>query len=277
MPIITAQSPLPTAAPVEAIKQSVVQPTPMPEAKAEVAEQMDPKFAALARKERANRAEALKLKAEKDSWLAEKAKYESDYIPRAKLSEIARNNPLGFLEQGGLTPDEFTQALLNSSPEKHDIIKLNAKIAELEGRLSQTSTKIDERETQAYEQAVNQIRSDVKIFVSAEPDYEMIRETNSAEAVVELIKEHFNTSGTILSIDEAAKQVEDYLTEEAMKMARLKKVQQKLTPPQAEATKPQIQKQPIKTITHAMNSPNAKASEKERISRALAAFKGQLT
>lgn len=274
MPIITAQAPLPTTMP-EAT-QPVATPTPVLEAKVPEKEQMDPKFAALARKERANRAEAMKLKAEKDAWIAEKAKYESDYIPRSKLKEMGRNNPLGLLEQAELTADEYTQALLNTSPEKADIMKLHAKIAELESKLTQTSSKMDERETQAYDQAVNQIRNDVKIFVSADPDYEMIRETNSQEAVVELIKENFNTTGTILSIDDAAKQVEEYLTEEAMKMARLKKVQTKLAPPPLEAPKPQPQKPSIKTITHSMSSPNAKASEKERISRALLAFKGQL-
>jgi hypothetical protein len=92
---------------------------------------------------------------------------------------------------------------------------------------------------------------------------------------VELIERTFKQYGVLLSVEDAAKQVEDYLVEEAFKLTKLKKIQQRLAPAQkpVEAKlEPQKQPQTLKTLTNAVSS-SGRVSVRER---AIAAFKGQL-
>jgi len=282
MPIITQPAPLPVSgqsAPQPQPRQPDINEAPA-EAKPQVKEQqVSPKWAALARREKALRAEAQALKAERDAMKAKESEYATKYIPKDSLAQRAKQDALGLLQEFGITPDEFTQQLLNANPADHAIRKLEAKIQELENANKQTVSKLDEQQQQAYDQAVHQIRNEAKLLIDADPSYETIKATNSTEAVVELIKETFNKDGTLLSVEEAAKEVENYLIEEAMKLTQLKKIKEKLTPtPVAEKlTQPPLQKQAIRTLTHAQTpSTKPRLTEKERRERAIAAFMGQL-
>ena len=136
-------------------------------------------------------------------------------------------------------------------------------------------TKSENQQTDAYKQAITQIRSDTKKLVTASEEFEAIANTNSVDDVVELIERTFKQDGTLLTVEEAAKQVEDYLVEEAFKLTKLKKIQQRLATAQKPAEpklEPTKQPQTMKTLTNAVSSPG-KLSVRER---AIAAFKGEL-
>ncbi len=98
--------------------------------------------------------------------------------------------------------------------------------------------------------------------------------------VVDLIEKTFKEDGILLTEDEAAQQVEDYLTEEAYKLANLKKIQKRLqtssaststsaTP--AKSAETPKQSQPMKTLTNAVGTSRQLTSKE----RAILAFKGE--
>lgn len=278
MAIITAQAPLPQSAPTSAVEPAI-QPstieTPVEETKQDA---LSPKYAALARQEKAMRGRAQQLKAREDAIKAKEAEYSTSYVSKSDLAKRISENPLAVMGEYGLTAEQLTQLALNPpAPESLEIQKLKAKFEALEGKQSETLTNLEKQQQQAYDQAVNQIRNDAKFLIDADENFETIKETNSVEAVVELIKETFDQTGDILSVQEAAKEVENYLIEEALKMARLKKVAEKLAPP-IESKQQLIpkQNQPLRTLTHTVSASTKPLSSKDRVQRAILAFKGEL-
>lgn len=291
---ISAKEPLPTSTPVAPAPAPVVEAqvtsTPVvPEVKPE---QLSPRFAQLARKEKALRMEQQKFQAERKSLEAKIAEYESSYLPKSKLSELAKSNPLAYLEQGGITPDEFTQALLNANPQDAAIQKILQRIDAVENQNKQTLTQMETQQTQAYEQALNQIRNDIKLTADSDSRFETIKDAdskgwNATEGAVALIETVFNegwpemkiSKGTILSNDQALEHVQKWVQEKAYELAQIKGVKEKFTPaPQVAAPRPETpQKQPAKTLTHQMNATKTtRLTDKERRQRAIAAFAGEL-
>lgn len=242
-------------------------------------------YANLARKEKAIRAKALQqeqaykakeaaMLAREEAFKAKEAEYQSKYISKDKLSQ----DTLNALADAGLTYDQITELMLNSnSPERKQQSdyekRLDAKLAELERKQADGVKAQQEQQTQAYQQAIKQIKSDTTSLVTSDPNFETIKETNSIDDVVELIERTFKQDGILLSVEDAAKQVEDYLVEEAFKLTKLKKIQQRLTPakPAEVQQEPPKQPQTLKTLTNAVAS-SGKLSVRDR---AIAAFKGQ--
>lgn len=297
MPIITQQAELPRASavqPTQTLRQpdnsEKVAAVPSLEATTESSEeQLSPKFAALARREKALMRKAQEFKAREEALLAKEKEYSSGYVRKDQLIERAKSDPLGYLEEVNVTPDQFTQALLNASPQDHMIRKLEAKIQGLEEKLNKTDTSIVDQQKQQYDQAVRQIRKEATALVASDPTFETVKQENAEEAIVELIEKVYNDGwedkqiekGTILSVKDAAEHVENFLFERALKIAQLNKVKSKLSEPveaQAPTQQQQLtQKQPMKTVTNTMTATTPTTlSARERRERAIAAFKGQL-
>lgn len=244
---------------------------PVPEQK----EELSPKFAALARKERSLRAQAQALKAKEDALKAQETEYSTKYIPKERLTR----ETLAVLQEQGITYDQLTSLILNQpGPQEQATSKLEAKIAALEEQLKKQETTAEERQTKAYENAVNQIRNEAKLLIDADPAYETIKQTDNLEAVVELIKERYKADNIVMSVQDAAKEVEEFLIEEAIKMSSLNKVKAKLTPQESIGeTKQDPGKPQLKTLTNAVSASSTKPlTGKDRRERAIAAFKGQL-
>jgi hypothetical protein len=276
MPTISAQQPMPQAAAAEPIPQQQAVPEP---AKSDAPEKLSPQFAALARKEKAIRLEVQKLKLEREAVKAEQEKYKSkDYVPRERITK----ETLAVLSEAGLSHDQVANLLLtNPEGQQQDpmVAKLMARIEELEGKTTKVETDFKDQQSKAYDQAVTQIRNDAKILIDSDPAYETIKATGKQESVVEHIKRTFAEDGILLSVEDAAKEVEELLVEEAMKMAGLNKVKQRLQPPPAEPQKPQQvnrQQQPIKTLTHDLSASTTKQSlsAKDRYQRAMLRAQG---
>lgn len=247
----------------------------------EASEELKPKeegpsrLALLAKKEAVLRRQAQELKREKEALAARQLEYEASSIPKSSLAERFKTDPLGLMTEHGVTYEQLTQAILNQpNPQNPEMMKIQQELKELKNAQSQMTTKAEEQQKASYEQALNQIRNDTKILIASDPEYEMIKETESSEAVVELIRETFEKTNQLLSVEEAAKEVENYLIEEAMKMAQLKKVKARLTPAEGIAEhKPEGKPASIKTLTHAQTGSSKPLTAYER---AVLAFKGEL-
>ena len=251
-------------------------------------------FAQLARQEKALRLKAQQqeqayrareeaLKAREQEYRTKDEQYKSGYISRDQLKQ----DPFAVLNEVGLNYDQLTEQILNQAPKdprmEATISRLEAKIQELTEKTENSGKQYQEQQAQAYQAAVRQIESDVKSLVSSNPEFEAIQTTGSAKDVVDLITQTYDKEGILLSVEEAAQEVENYLMEEAMKLTRIGKIKEQLmktgsanpsTPaPGKTAGKPQEQTQPqMKTLTNAASSSRPLTARE----RALLAFKGEL-
>lgn len=250
-------------------------------------EPLSSQYAILARKEKALRQREQQLKtreeAFKQSDQAAKAPQapapldESKYISKDRLT----NDPFSVLTELGLTYDQLTELALNGPKPKeielsNQIKLLQEEMKLLKGETESNKKSFQDQQTQTYKQAVAQIRNEAKILVDRDPNFETIKETGSLNDVVELIEEKFKQDGILLTVEEAAQQVEDYLLEEALKLAKIKKIQQKLmlkaAEPLAEQDSQSKQSQSLKTLTNSVGS-TRQLSARER---ATLAFEGKL-
>lgn len=246
------------------------------------------RYADLARREKAIRLkaqqqdQALKVReaaiAAREAELTGKPTFdESKYLDRSKL----KRDPLQALAEAGVTYEELTQQILNQGNRDprmdSQVEELRNEIKALRAANEETKQSMSAKQTADYNAAVKQIEVDVKNLVKMDPYFETIKQTNSVSDVVELITATYEKDGVLLSVEEAAKEVEDYLVDEAMKLTRIGKIKQKLaasttvkaSQEQTPATK---QKSQMKTLTNAAST-TRQLSAKER---AILAFRGEL-
>lgn len=248
------------------------------------------KFAELAKREKALRARQSQqeqaLKAREEAIAKREAELQSRQAPQDSTfisKDQFMRDPIKALNELGLTYDDITQGFLDASTPQDprllsQIKMLEEKLAKLEGQTQEWDKKTAEQQQQAYEAAVNQLKSDTKALVESDDSFEMIKATDSISDVVELIERTYKEDGVLLSVQDAAQEVENYLIEEALKLAKTGKVQQKLKPVAPAATEAgkqqqpgQTQQQTVKTLTNSIAS-SRQLSARER---AIMAFKGE--
>lgn len=277
----------------EAVSTPAVESTaPAKVAEPAVAEEpLSSQYAILARKEKAIRARDAQLRAREEAIKAKEVSVstpkapesssfdESKYISKDSLQK----DLFGTLAELGLTYDQITAQATNApTPEQvafqQEMKALRDEIKSLRGETETQKKTYEQQQQDSYKQAVTQIRSEANILVKNSEAFETIRETNSVDDVVELIEKTFSQDGILLSVEEAAEQVEDYLIDEAMKIAKIKKIQQRLAP-RAPTTPAPAQKQTgtsqqpqLKTLTNGV----ASTRKLSNVERAHLAFKGQL-
>lgn len=249
-------------------------------------EPLSSQYAILARKEKQYRQQVQQLKAREAAIKAQEdalraptsvAFDESKYVSRDKLA----SDPFSVLSELGLSYDQLTDMALNApKPENlaitNEIKALREELKTLKGETENTKKSFEEQQTQSYQQALNQIRNEAKSLVEHDPNFETVKETGSVGDVVDLIEQTFKKDGVLLTVEEAAQQVEDYLIEEAMKIIKIKKIQQRMQPkaeaaPVAQETA-QPKQQQLKTLTNSVGS-SRQLSARER---ALLAFENKL-
>lgn len=267
-----------------------------PEVKAEPKQEetaLSRQFAQLARQERALRAKAQQqeqaIKAREDALKAREAQMSSqseEYKTKYFAKDLLKQDPLAALAEAGISYDDLTQRILNqpaSDPRMEATVNaLKAEIESLRSGIDESKKSYAESQTQAYQAAVKQIKTDATHLITSDPAFETVKAMDSVQDVVDLITQTYDKDGILLSIEDAAQQVEDYLVEEAMKIASLDKIKKRLgqvssaTPAQSTPQQTQVkdpkQPQQMKTLTNATGVPR-KLSAKER---ALLAFRGEL-
>ena len=161
-------------------------------------EQLSPKFAALAKRERdlwraaqGVKAQMAAIQAREDAFKARETEYQTNYVPKNAIKE----NPLAALSEAGYTQDQIIQMVLNG-PKQVDpeLSAIQTELKALKAQQEQATKAAAEQQTKAYQQAVNQIRNEATMLVDSDERFETIKETNSQEAVVTLIEETFKAS-----------------------------------------------------------------------------------
>ena len=263
---------------------------PIEETKGGSEEPLSSQYAILARKEKAIRQREQQLKARESAIKAKEVAKPSEITPATPSFDESKyinkdrltKDPFTVLTELGLTYDQLTEMAMNAPKQEqiainNELKALRDELKSLRGETESNKKSFEEQQTQSYQQAVSQIRSEAKNLIARDPNFETIRETNSLSDVVELIEETFKQDGVLLTVEEAAAEVEDYLVEEAMKIAKIKKIQQRLQPkasqPEA-ARNTESSKQPLqmKTLTNSVSSSRQLSSRE----RALLAFEGKL-
>lgn len=250
--------------------------------KAQARELASPQLSILAKREKAlqkQREEIQKSKLDLDSKYEEINKFKS-------LKEQAKTNPLKFLEEAGLTYEELTNFILNgnkptaemeTSSIKSEMQKLRDEIAQREQERENSAKAMDEKRAQ---EAISNFKENITGFLTGKPDdFELCNNyPESVDLIYDVIEAHFAQTEKVMSMEEAAKLVEDHFESEAMKVTSFKKIQSKLAPKPAPTEEDGFQKakqQASPTLNNSMSqtvSGLSNSTENDRIKRALAAL-----
>jgi hypothetical protein len=250
-------------------------------------------YAQLAKQERALRAKAQQQEQQFKQREAALQAREAEAQQKSEINqkgfislERLKNDPLGAMSEAGVSYDEVAQQIIN--PSKVDprlqatIDALKAEIADLKKSTDEGREAMTRQQQEAYNTAVKQIETDVRNLVTADPNFELIKANRAVKDVVKLIEDTYNKDGVLLTVEEAAQEVENYLDEKITNLTKLEKIRRKLgqqttNAAQAKKAQPAATKGPdsapatMKTLTNAVSS-TRKLSARER---AILAFKGE--
>jgi hypothetical protein len=192
-------------------------------------------------------------------------------------------DPLTTLLERGVTYDQLTQQALNQNQldpaTKAVINRLEAQVKTVSEALEKSNKAAEDRQTQSYSEAINQIRSEAKQLVNTDPYFETIKATDQVEAVVKLIERTWERDKVLLTVEEAAREVEDYTVDQILAQAeKNKKIQERLRaksalkPSPTAAQKPGVPVNQLKTLTNTIGG-TPKLSARDR---AILAARGEL-
>lgn len=243
-------------------------------------------YAVLARKERALRQREAQLRAREEALQtakpvteAPKSQFdESKYVPRDRLTQ----DPFTVLNELGLTYDQLTEMALKAPSGdqmamSNELKALKAEIAALKGETENQKKSFEQTQQEQNAQALRMIENDTRRLISTDPSFEMIKATPGAvKEVVKLIQDTLEKDGLFLSVEEAASEVENFLVDEALRLTKVQKIQQRLQPKSAPAAKQangNVQESPqLRTLTNAVSGSRPLTAKE----RAILAFNGQL-
>jgi len=200
-------------------------------------DQFASKFAALSRKEKALRDRESEYESKFEEMERRLAEYETNsQEPEVDWEQMLRNDPLGALEEAGLGYDKLTELALNDGKLTPDM-QLAAMREEIERDYRRKFEDLEDRlqakeeaEAEEYYNGVQEnFQHEIGSFVRENgEDYELIAASEADGLVYDVIEEHYNETGRILDLKEAADAVESYLEDEAGKLMKLKKVSSRL-------------------------------------------------
>lgn len=202
----------------------------------------------------------------------------SSYIPKDRLKQ----DPLSALEEAQVSWDELSQQAINRQPTDprvmNTIQRLESQIADMQKKADQAQVNYQEQQQQQYQAALKQIKADAKQLIYTDPEFETVKAMNAVNDVVELIERTYAKDGVVLSVEEATREVENYLIDEAMKITQIDKIKKRLAVSKAQTlkadVKPPLTQQPqMKTLTNAQSSARKMSARERAIARATG-FKG---
>jgi hypothetical protein len=205
---------------------------------------LSPQLAALARREQKFRAQQQQL--EKDR-LAISAEKEELAQLRAMKEKLAAKDYSAL--EGLVDYNEYSQYTVNklngANPMEDELKKLNGKINELEKFSKDNVTK-------QYEAAVAERRNAALALVDKSPDFPRIKKAKAHEAVVQHILDTWEHDNQELSVEQAAKEVEELLVEKAKQWAALLEEEKQSEPAEVDQQKKSLPplKQGLKTLTN---------------------------
>ncbi len=264
-----------------------------PEAPAEAERSVTPaplsqQYAILAKKDKALRQREQQLRA-REAALAPKSEPAPAQVPSnafdqtkfVSKDELAKN-PFGVLNQLGLSYDKLVDIVTNGPSHEQlstqsEIQAMREELKALRAEAEGTKKSFETSQAEQNAQALNMMKKEATKLVASDESYEMLKlNPNAINDVVKLIERTYEEDGEFLSVAEAASQIEELLAEEAMKYARAKKIQSRLTPAQAavaaKTNGPAQKSGELKTLTNSLGTSRPLTSKE----RAILAFGGQL-
>lgn len=229
---------------------------------------LSPQLTALARKQQKLQQEIQAQRDKEAAWVTK----ESNYVPKDQFKAKLQQNAVEALKDLGLDYEELTNLLLNQQNGDDPVKKLESKITQLEKAQEENVSK-------QYDATLKQYRAETDSLISSDPKaYFLITKGSHQDAVVQHIVDTWKEDDTkILSVDQAAKEVEEFLREQARAQ---KKLLEELEGPPAETTatkKLPPPKQVTRTLTNQVESSPTRTygqfqhlSMKERIAQAVA-------
>lgn len=259
-----------------------------PQAESKPDPELERRFQKIAQQERALRAKIqqqnIKLK-QREAELQKREEALKQTVQAPDLSNyVAKDrikaDALTVLEEAGVSFDEFTNQALNRQPTDPRVLntinKLNDKIDRLEQEAQANKAAQLDQQKQSYQAAIKQIKADATALVNSDPEFETVKVMGAISDVVELIEKEFEATGNVLSVEEAAKEVENYLVDEGMKITQIEKIRKRMAAANASQPKPEKKplptQQPQKTLTNATSSSRPLTARE----RSILAFEGKL-
>ena len=195
------------------------------------------KFAALSRKEKALRDREAEYESKFEEMERRLAEYETQsQEPEVDWEQLLRRDPLKALEEAGLGYDKLTELALNDGKLTPDM-QMSAMREEIERDYRRKFEDLEERlqakeeaEAEEYYNSVQEnFQHEIGNFINENNEaYELINASEADTLVYDVIEEHYNETGRILDLKDAADAVESYLEEEAGKLMKLKKLSGRL-------------------------------------------------
>lgn len=141
----------------------------------------------------------------------EARKKAGEELSREELQAKAKSDPLGFMEEFGLSYNEVTKFILDpeTSKKKSEELSTKEELALLKKELDQQKVEKAEREAQ---EKIDQFKSNIRTELSKDMEkYELINANEDYDTVYEVIYQNYQQNGSLLSLDEAASLVENEL------------------------------------------------------------------
>ena len=263
-----------SSAPIEALEESATE-NPYVESEAEPKQEenrdFSRKFAALSRKEKAIRAREAEYEqklASLEERLQAAEKPAEPVEPEIPLERRLRANPLKALEEMGLSYDKLTELALNDGKLTSEMqMRLmreelendyKSKFKDLENKMLEKEKLEEERK---YDSVYNNFLQEIDSFVSDNKnEYEFINVNQANQVVYDVIEEHYNETGRILDLKDAADAVESFLGAEAEKLLNLNKVKNRLNS-YNEPKQPQPPRQSQVTLSNAHSARAERAAK----------------
>lgn len=217
----------------------------------------------------------------------ELAKLQGQIAAQTKPSLTQDDVRKQFLEKGpealGMTWDDFAKiATAAPTAEQQELNALRKEIAELRDGQKQTQESINDQQKKAYDQAIKQVSREVESLIKTNDAFEMIKSTKNEAAVTALIELTYKEEGTLMSVEEACQEVENYLVDETLARLDNKKIKSRLEQQSAQqqqtqqTTTPVLETKPKATLTNDLSSSSTTLTAKQKRERAIAAFQGRL-
>ena len=185
-------------------------------------------------------AEALRLLMDRESKIREaetSVKQQHLEVDRArKLMEMAKSNPLQFLNDAGTSYEELTkQVRQGGRPDPTALLR-----REIEELKNQFGVRQQREEANSRQAALDEVRSLVTSYVDNSSDYPLTKQAGMQNLVFERIQDHYNKTGQALSESSAAKEVEDYLLGVVDKLAQVESVRNRFAAQEQATEQPDV-------------------------------------
>lgn len=210
---------------------------------------LSPKISALARKEQAQRAKE-KAFAEKERSFSEKMA-DADKYQQLKAKIAAKD--YSAAEELGVTYEEYVKHELNKEASKNPE---QERVRQLEEKLSELQKAREEDVVKEYQANQALWKNEIVRVVKETEDFSAIRKLEAEDIVLQHINDSFEEDNVELTVEQAAKDINDALLERAKKFASV------LEPEVSAAKVLGAPKTAVKTITQNMTTTSVKPVSK---------------